>query len=649
MRGTKFILLIMVVLALCSRPGYAWKQFAIDSTTAPSPGILSNSFIDILYNDGLLWLGGGQGLSKSDDHGATWVTYNKASGLTSDEPSAIAAGHPASGPDEIWVAGSYSQLYQGVSYPFGAGFSRSTDSGQSWTAVTPPDSAASAFGKLAYDISCSRKSVYAACYYGGLIVHHFGENDTTWHHIFYTPEDSTDWNADHWPDLVTGRYYSCVVDTFHHGAFPGSDTLMLYAGSAHGVQKFFYLPRRVKLGGNIIRDIAGNGNTVYLASEGGVTKTDTLFSTFLTYDTLNGLPVNNIKKLFLFGGRIWAAPFDTIPHDSNSTGYDTLGFGARGRGLYYADANSPTNWIAVDTNLFDGPQASVFDVKTIADSIIYIATGNNGLVRSLDTGKTWNQIFPNPSDIDLASPRNQVYSLDVFPDTLYLGTKAGLVKASYHAPLVFDHDTVITFPENDTSGTFVNLVRHLDTTVIRQSDTIGILDTIGVSFTWLGLTPLTPSGKYTTIFIDTTDSIRTILNSTVSPVPARQIIVFSSALTLIAAGKGLYANPNNGSAGSSALEPIVDTASGRILNSFEKLSLAVLNGRAFIGSSHGVAYRYKPQDWRIKVANTDPLTPENILDKLRKQDIKVIVVPGEQDEGSPLTEDDGLHARVVPA
>lgn len=590
MKGKIFLPLLILMVALCSQPGYAWKQFAIDSNATPNSGILSNSFIDILFNDGLLWLGGGRGLSKSADSGKTWITYNKASGLTSDEPSAITAGHPPGKPDEIWVAGSHSRLYDGVSYPFGDGFSRSKDNGQTWVTIVPSDTAASGFGKLAYDLSCSRNSVYAACYYGGLLVHHFNENDTLWHHIYYSPEDSTDWEADHWPNLATGRYYSCAVDTFHQTVSHRYDTLMVYAGSGHGVQKFYYLPKRIKLGGNHVSDIVGEGNTIFLATEGGVTRTDSTLSAYITYDAEDGLGSDSIRSLFMFGGRLWAAPFGLDALN------DTLALG-----IYSADTNLLGDWTKVDTNLFDGLHSGIYDLQTIADSVIYIAAGDSGVVKSVDTGKTWSRFFPDAADTLLTSPRNQVYSIDVCSDTVYFGTKAGLVKATYHAPLSFDFDTLITFPENDTSASFVNLVRHYGPTG---------------KFTWLGLTPQTESGRPTCAFLDSVGSYWTMLEN----VAVRKIIVIDSTLTRIAAGHSMYTSVNDGFRYDLVKDTIADTASGRIMTTFDMLSLAVVDlgnnhQRVFAGSTYGVGYRLHKQDWRIRVANTDSLVPDLVVQR----------------------------------
>lgn len=575
------VLLIGFFALGMAQNGNCRKLFSIDAQP-PDTDLVSSSFIDILFNDGRLWLAGGYGLSLAVDSG--WLTFSSQSGLNADNPSAL-FGRPG----EVWVACSHSQEFQGVSYPFGDGFNRTTDFGTTWDTIVPPDSSASKFGKLVYDIAGNARSVYAACFYGGLIVSH--DNGTTWKHLFFSPADSSDWAADNWPDLTTGRYYSCLTDTFH------TDTSIVYAGSAEGIHKYLYFPKRVKLAGNQIFDICGQGNTIYLATEGGVSRTDSTLEKYFTSDSTNfpdGLPVNAVRRLFMFAGRIWAAPFDR----SDSSG----------KGLYYS-VDSGLNWSAVDTSLFSGDSSGVFDYNIWRDSVIYIAAGDSGVMRSIDTGKTFQRFFSDSTDMLFTSDRNRIYSIDVAHDTIYLGTRAGLVKIAYLPPFQFTGDTLITFPEtkyvqepDSSSGGFVNFVRHYDT---------------AGQFTWVGLLPLTANGEPGTIFIDSLGNGTSILNSSEVNVTVRRIVIVDSTLTIIAADKGIYLNPNNGSFASTIKENVSDPTTGRTMNAFDMLSTAMINGRLFSGSMQGVGYRVSRNIWRIQFANTDSLTHDLAVSRNR--------------------------------
>jgi len=547
------------LIVVASQPGYAWKMFSID---AASPGLLGNSFVEILLHEGILWTASGRGLGASADSGRTWVTYTTSSGLNSNDPSAL-FGRPG----QIWVAGSHFQMYQGVNYPFGDGFNISTDGGATWSSVKPPE--ASGFAHLAYDIAGDDSSTYAACFYGGLIVSH--DFDSTWSHLFYSPSDSADWLPDQWADLETGRYYACAVDTFH------GDTSLVWGGTARGVQKFYYLPKQVKLGGNQIFDMVSDGATLYLAHEGGVTRTDTAVSYFVTTDASNGLAGDWVKRLTLFGGKLWAGSFN--PSDS------------AGLGLYVS-SDSGKAWSQEAAGLFTGAGTGVYDFKAYFDSVLYVAAGDSGVYRSLDTGRTWSRFFVDSSDMDFTSPRNRIYSIDVGHDTLYLGTDAGLLKAAYTAPFMITFDSLLTFPENDSSGSSVNLVRHKD-----DSN----------AYTWIGVKPQTDSGKANAYFAFAIDSLDTSFmipfftpsnNGTVV-----YNVIFSDSTTIIATSNGLFYFNNYTRAKSEFL--VNDYSTGLSLDRNEFLSAAFVEGRLFTGSSGGFAYRVTNNDWRIFKANLD--------------------------------------------
>ncbi len=571
MRKKPVLFLSLLLLAFQIQPAYGWMIYSVDAVADSS--LLGNSFVDILYHDGILWLAGGKGLSGSDNQGETWVTYTADTtefGLNSNNPSAI-FGRPG----QIWVAGSHFEAFQGFNYPFGDGFNMSTDGGGSWQSFTPSE--ASNFGKLAYDIAGTDSSTYAACFHGGLIVSHdFGEN---WTHLFYSPLDSLDWIANEWADSASGRFYSCVVDTFHE------DTLVLLAGAAKGVYKFIYLPKRVKLGGDRIYDIISDDSTVYLAHEGGVTRTvDSIITPLFTVDTADGLGANLVRKLAVFDGKLWACVFN--PEDSN------------GAGLYYSTDSAET-WDKVSVDYFNGPGAGVFDIKLYHDSAFYVAAGDSGVFRSVDSGQSWVRFFVDSMNLDLDSACNQVYSIDLTGDTLYLGTKAGLVKAPYiNEPFTIDdaNDTLITFPESDTSGSFVSLVRHTDGDFITPEE-----DTIHYCFTWVGVEPQTGSGSYAGILIDSLGNDSTAIFAKVN-----DIVVKDPITSIIATRYGLSLS-SNGLVGFPSFNfSVVDPTKGLTLNSYEFLTADYVGDRLYTGTSAGFAYMITNNEWRVFKANTDP-------------------------------------------
>jgi hypothetical protein len=581
MTGKKVVWLVLVVVILLFQPSRAWIMYSAD---APDTGLVSNSFVDILYHEGILWLAGGQGLSYSTDQGLSWYTRTSETnpGLSSDELSAL-FGRPG----QIWVADAHFESFEGINYPFGNGISLSLDAGETWETFTPPE--ASSFGQLVYDISGTETATYAACFHGGMIVRH--DPDTAWEHVFYSAADSLDWDADDWVNLPSGRYYSCAVDTTH------ADTLIVYGGSGRGINKFLYLPKRVKLGGRSINDIAHAGDLIYLAHEGGVTQADTAtLEKIYTADATNGLGDGWVRKMELYGGRLWASVLD--PADSSS------------QGLYYLD-NPETEWTEIGqslsgppdlwgravTNFFDG-EGGAFDINGYQDSIqsaLYIAAGDSGVFRSIDSGQTWNRFFVDPLDTLPTSPRNQVFSIDISADSLFLGTRAGLIIASYSLPFTIDYDTLITFVEDDSTGSMVSLVRHQDDD--------------SASFTYVGLSPQTDSGNYATLFLDpdSTGKLRQthLLYDPLVPIELFDLYVTENT-TVMATTAGLYFSLNFPSAALVGKYDVIDLNSGRTLQSFAFLSAEVIGERLFTGSSGGFGYKVEINDWRVFTANTDP-------------------------------------------
>ncbi len=565
----KQILVLSLVAILVASPTLSFGWMFYDAQ-APDSSLLGNSFVDILYYDGTAWLASSKGLSATTDMGLTWVTYTSEV-LNSDNPSAIFAR-----PGQIWVAGSHFESFEGVNYPFGDGFNMSTDNGLTWQTMEPPE--ASNFGKLVYDITGNDISTFAACFHGGLIVSH--DEGQSWRHIFYTPVDSLDWANDTWADSASGRFYSCQIDTFH------ADTTILLAGSARGLMKFLYLPKRVKLGGNQIYDILGVDSTVYLAHEGGVTRTvDSTINPKFTADTTNGLGSNLVRKLTYFGDRIWAGVFDS--NDSS------------GLGLYYS-LDSAETWNRLPVDYFDGLHSGVYDFKIYHDSTFYIAAGDSGAFRSIDSGQTWLRFFVDSSDMDFLSPRNQIYSLDLTSDSIYLGTRAGLVRAPYtNEPFYIDPnlDTVITFPENDQSGSFASLVRHYDGNFVAQDSSI-----IHYSFTWVGVEPQTVDGTPGGILMNSPGHDSVAIFARVN-----DITLIDPITSVIATEFGLTLSTNGLSPIPSVNLSVADPTTGLTLNSFQFLTVDQVGERLYTGSSYGFGYMISNNNWRVFRANTDPL------------------------------------------
>ena len=557
-------LLTAAVIILSAHPAYGWKMYSANPSDSVQGSLLGSSFVDILFHEGALWTASGAGLGYSADQGVTWKTITTDSGLNSNDLSALFGRT-----NQMWVASSHFQMYLGINYPFGDGINISTDTGRTWSSVKPPE--ASDFAHLVYDLAGNDSNTYAACFHGGLIVTR--DLGQTWGHLYFSPADSTDYVADNWADLTTGRYYSCAVDSLRH------DTGVVWAGSAGGLQEFLYLPKRDKLGSKRIYSVLTDSNTIYLAGDGGVTRTDTLIESFYTADTANGLPDGEVMKLTLFGGKLWAAVFNAA---------DSTGLGL------YSSPDSCRTWTRAGGGLFEGAGTGVFDFKDYLGNVFYIAAGDSGVYRSADSGQTWSRFFVDSSDLSLSSPRNQVYSIDVDGDSLFLGTKAGLVTAAFTAPFTITGDSVITFPESDTTGSFVSFVRHHAGTR---------------TFTWVGVAPLTDSGHYNAYFksADSGSVWTTLFAPSLHGTHLFDLIAHDS-VSYLATSSGLFANGNI----PTRLPPytieyqVADALTGLTLDSYQFRSVAFTAHKLYTGTTGGCAYRVSNNNWRVFMANTDP-------------------------------------------
>jgi len=569
MRQTKILLWLTIAVFLFISPLHAWMLFDV---TIPDSGLMGHSFIEITHYDGIIWVASGSGVSASDDGGLTWVTYTDESGLNSNSPSALFA---RSG--QIWVAGSHTEYYEGLGYPFGDAFNISFDNNiydMNWISSIPEDSSGYGYAKLAYDMAGDDSATYAATFYSGLLVtHDYGE---TWDHMFFSQADSLDWAADLWADLEIGRYYSCAVDTFH------VDTTIVIGGTAGGIAKFYYLPRKVKLGGAEFYDFELVDSTLYIAHEGGVTRTvDSSYSRFFTSDTLNGLEFNWVKKIFYYGDKLWAGVFN--PDDSS------------GAGLYYS-TDSAESWQKLPVDFFDGSGSGVYDVNFEHDSVLYIAAGDSGLFRTVDTGLTWSRIYVDAGYPDQTSPRNQVYSLDItmdglsyLDDTLYLGTKAGLIKAAYNEAFGINSVELVEFPESDSTGSFVRLVRHQNQ----------IIDSTG-AFTWVGLEPQI-DGDYAAVIIDSMDKKVVVFEGF-----AVNDIAVTPDITLLATDVGFYYNANIADRAYTEKDTVVDFGTGLVMSTNQFHSVEIMGDRLYAGSNNGGGLRVGFKNWLLIRANVDP-------------------------------------------
>jgi hypothetical protein len=227
MKKAVTLLIVFTLIFGAVDSAMAFMYYSLD---APStPGITSNSIIDIGHNSIGIWLGTANGASFSEDTAATWRTYMDPP-LPSVQISALAAStyHDTT---YMWTTTTHTDRIQGDTYPFGDGLIMTKNNGEDWDTVRTPEQCYG-YGKLSYDLAMYRNHIYSACFYGGLI--RSTNNGANWYPLYLSSSDSLDYSLKSY-DLLTNRYFSVKVDTSL-----APETISVWGGTAKGLNRFIF-------------------------------------------------------------------------------------------------------------------------------------------------------------------------------------------------------------------------------------------------------------------------------------------------------------------------------------------------------------------------------------------------------------------------
>lgn len=377
-------------------------------------GLAGNSVTDIVFDGKYLWIGTGDGLSKTDDSGQTWISYNKNNGLNRDVVSALAYVNSI-----LWVASSYEVFQNDRLYPFGDGFNTTGDFGENWNIVQ--SSQANGYGRVCYDIAGLNGDIWVACWYGGLI--RSKDAGATWENVFPNLSSQQDWDLGYF-ERYDDKFFSVVVDTSPPKSYLEknfitkisgrvfSDTLVLWVGTKNGLHKSF--------------DTTGIWSDPY-------------DSNYLNFHS------NNIMSINMGNSTVWAG----IYHEINGK---VVGAGIQRSKDYGAE------WAIHTPQSANSDSQVALDIVSLGDSLVWAACWYGGLIESKDSGSTWDSIFIDSLakynyENEIGDTRNRVYSVAV--DTIgsdslivWSGTEAGIFKFVYTSSDSFD--TVFNY--NTASG-----------------------------------------------------------------------------------------------------------------------------------------------------------------------------------------------------
>ncbi|MCI0405601.1 MAG: hypothetical protein L0209_05950 [candidate division Zixibacteria bacterium] len=382
-----------------------------------STRIAGNSIVEIVATSQGVWLATERGIAYTTDNGVTWRNFDRdeTGDLLSNEIAALGVRG-----DTLWAATSFTRVFgnetEGFqSVPFGTGFAVTGNQGASWAHFTPDQD--SGAGMLAFDLSFSDSAVWAASFFGGLV--RSTDGGVTWINAFADSLAKFDFETQSFINR-NNRFFSVAADTFR-----ANDTIAVWAGSAAGLNKFVYLPRRLELADNRIFDIAFDGSRHWFGTADGLSYSPDTGKSFVSLASTTFPGFGAVSALYADGSQILAGFTDD----------DSLRNGA---GLYRS-TNGGVNWAPIASPYVSGTGRVVRQIVR-TDSGFYAAADQGGLLFSRD-GVNWQNLFPDP---ELAQKNRQFLSIASFnptADSLILlgGTRFGLATMIFTTdPASFD-------------------------------------------------------------------------------------------------------------------------------------------------------------------------------------------------------------------
>ncbi len=411
------ILGLVVILAVPAFGLISWQL------SDPILNLLDNSVTEIVVAGDYVWVSTGLGLSGSTDRGANWRSFNSTNEFTSDGVSGIAFQN-----GRLWVATASSEVSAQ-----GTGLYRTDNQGDDWDSLGGDQ--LSAIGKIAYDLAAHDSVLYAACYYGGLGRSLDGGN--SWEPIFLDSTLRDDYEADGLINEVgseRGRYYAVAIDPYEDGL------KVVWAGSARGVQAFYFLSKYRKLISNRVIDIATSGDDWWYATDRGITKFHDSTLIFQSWDSQNGLPEYSLSAIAAKGDTVIAGLLDTLSNTAQG---------------FVMTTDGGTTWEINSTPQAVGAERKVEELAFRGNDI-WAACSKGGLIRSADLGNSWVNVYFDDSDTSISSLLNRINCIDVIEREDFFrvsaGTDSGVVSFYFTSQGDLDSTVHLSMADNLSYG-----------------------------------------------------------------------------------------------------------------------------------------------------------------------------------------------------
>ncbi|MFC1560991.1 gliding motility-associated C-terminal domain-containing protein [Candidatus Latescibacterota bacterium] len=186
----------------------------------------------------------------------------------------------------------------------------------------------------------------------------------------------------------------------------------------------------IGLGANDLGELVWDGETLWIEGSGSLVNLvgeGHKVSDWLTYKEMDGFGNGSMSALFASGDTLIAAWVYNAPYNDS---YAPIGDGIS---ISFDKGNSwrhiPILEMFPERDIPEikvpGRYTSIYDI-TLSDLVIWCSTTAGFLLKSENLGNSWTKILPNDEEFSFQNPNHHGQCLDVYGDTLWVGTFQGM-------------------------------------------------------------------------------------------------------------------------------------------------------------------------------------------------------------------------------